>query len=161
VVPLRFPEPQERREKKQSGCICCSKKSRSSCRRYRSFTARWPSRKSRNKAARFCRSRASIVAFFPPVRREDLNDGDTNEALSDFQVYAGKAQEPLRKAGIEFHVVYSRSFRLRVGTKSTIFRPGKIELGYYFVAPGKTPRVEYGVLTDIDMLEIAKEYFAN
>jgi hypothetical protein len=103
----------------------------------------------------------TIVAFFPPVRHEDLNDSDTNEELSDFQVYAGRAQEPLRKAGIEFHVVYSRSFRIRVGTKSTIFRPGKIELGYYFVAPGKTPRVEYGVLSDGDILEIAKEYFAN
>jgi hypothetical protein len=44
-------------------------------------------------------------------------------------------------------------------TKLTTFRPGKVGVGYYLVAPGKDPRVEYGVMTDADLLQLAKEYF--
>ena len=101
----------------------------------------------------------TIVPFFSPVTESDLSDGDTNEALSDFQVYAGRVRDPLRKMKIEFHEVYAHSFRIRLGERVTTFHPGKVKVGFYFIAPGKKPRVEYGVQTDIDILEIAKKYF--
>ena len=50
---------------------------------------------------------------------------------------------------------------MRVGVKTTTFRPGKITVGYYFVAPGKKPRIEYGVNTDDGLVDIAKEYFGK
>jgi hypothetical protein len=31
--------------------------------------------------------------------------------------------------------------------------------GYYFIAHGKKPHVEYGVMTDADLLAAAKQYF--
>jgi hypothetical protein len=102
---------------------------------------------------------ATIVAFFPPVTQSELSNGDTNEALADFQYYAKQVREPLRKAGIEFQEVYAHSFQIRLGSKTTVFRPIKEDVGYYFVAPGKKPRLEYGVMTDHDLLEIAHEYF--
>ena len=102
----------------------------------------------------------TIVAFFEPVTAEELEkDPDTNEALSDFQFYAGQVREPLRKMGVEFQELYARSFRLRIGKKVTTFRPGEITVGYYFVKPGKKPRIEYGVNTSTDLIEIAREYF--
>ncbi len=101
-----------------------------------------------------------VVAFFEPVPQAKLaKEPDTNEALADFQLYATSVREPLRKAGIEFHELYAHSFRLRVGNKLTTFRPGKVGVGYYLVAPGKDPRVEYGVMTDADLLQLANEYF--
>ena len=48
---------------------------------------------------------------------------------------------------------------IKVGTATTNFRPVK-GVGYYFVASGKKPRVEYGVLTDSDLLHAARNYFA-
>jgi hypothetical protein len=105
---------------------------------------------------------ATIVAFFPPVTDAELSKDDgTNETLADFQYYAGKIQEPLKKAGIAFHEVYAHSFRIRNEGAETTFRPEKVHVGYYFVVPGKKPRIEYGVMTDVDLLQIANEYFGT
>ncbi|HEY5028540.1 MAG TPA: hypothetical protein VIK39_09050 [Candidatus Angelobacter sp.] len=102
----------------------------------------------------------TVVAFFEPVTRAKLEkDPDTNEALADFELYARKAREPLRKAGIEFHELYAHSFRLRVGNRLITFKPVKVDVGYYLITPGKLPRIEYGVMTDIDLLQVANEYF--
>jgi hypothetical protein len=102
----------------------------------------------------------TIVAFFPSVAK-DQGDADTNEALADFQLYAKQIREPLRKLGVEFQETYAHSFRIRLGGKTTVFHPGKEGAGYCLVAPGKKPRVEYGVMTDHDLLELAHEYFAR
>lgn len=102
----------------------------------------------------------TIVAFFFPVSEREMRDNpDTNEALADFQLYAGQAREPLRKAGIDFEQLYTRSFRVRIGKSVSRFVPEEAEIGYYFVAPGKKPRVVYGVTTDEDLVSQAKEYF--
>ncbi|MBZ5505500.1 MAG: hypothetical protein LAO78_08440 [Acidobacteriia bacterium] len=102
----------------------------------------------------------TILAFFKPVPQAKLDKNpDTNEALADFQLYATNVREPLRKAGIEFHELYVNSFRLQVGSRLIMFRPAKVDVGYYLVAPGKKPRVEYGVMTDADLLQLANKYF--
>ena len=104
----------------------------------------------------------TIIAFFPAVTKAELDkDPDTNEALSDFQYYAGAVRERLKKERILFHELYTYSFRLRVGKTLSTFRPAKIQVGYYFVAPGKKPRIEYGVMTDVDLLNVAHEYFGT
>lgn len=104
----------------------------------------------------------TVVAFFEPVSLEQLDkDPDMNVALADFQFYAETVRAPLRKAGIEFHELYTHSFRLRIGTQSITFRPAKITVGYYFVAPGKKPHIEYGVRTDADILQVANAYFGT
>jgi hypothetical protein len=101
-----------------------------------------------------------LVAFFEPVTPAQLEkDPDANEALDDFQYYAANIREPLKKMGVEFHELYAHSFRLRVGNKLTTFRPGKETVGYYLLAPGKKPQIEYGVMTDADLLKLAREYF--
>lgn len=102
----------------------------------------------------------TIVAFFPPTSEAELQkDTDTNEALADFQLYAARVRDHLKKVGIDFHELYVHSFRVRVGKTVTTFHPVKTEVGYYFIAPGKEPRIEYGVMTDIDILQVANEYF--
>lgn len=102
----------------------------------------------------------TIVAFFPPVSDAELQkDADTNEALADFQLYATRVREALKKAGVDFHELYTQSFRVRVGESVTTFRPVTVDVGYYFIVPGKEPRIEYGVMTDADLLQLANEYF--
>lgn len=104
----------------------------------------------------------TIIAFFPPVSDSELNnDPDLNETLSDFQLYASNVRDPLRKEEIDFQVLYARSFRILIGKNMTMFRPKKGDVGNYFIALGKKPRVEYGVMTDADLIQVAHEYFGS
>lgn len=104
--------------------------------------------------------RPTIVAFFAPVTQGELNNqADNNEALADFQFYATKVRQPLHDAGIDFLEIYASSFRIQRASRTTTFRPRKVKVGYYFVAPDKEPHVEFGVMTDTDIYEFAKNYF--
>ncbi len=102
--------------------------------------------------------RPTVIAFFPPLTTADLQkDPYTNEALGDFQFYAEELRKPLRDEGIDFHEIYALSFRVQRRAKTAIFRSGKIKIGYYFVDSTKEPRIEYGVMTSVDVLHIARE----
>jgi hypothetical protein len=102
----------------------------------------------------------TVVAFFPSVTERDLShDPDLNESLSDFQFSAQSVRGELHDAGIEFQKIYASPFGVKCGAKTKTFRPQKTPVGYYFVEPGKSPQVEYGAMTDADILMIAKKYF--
>lgn len=104
--------------------------------------------------------RPTVVAFFVPLSQASFkNDSDANEALGDFQFYAEKARNVLKNAGIDFQEVYARSFQVQRGARTTAFRPVKATIGYYLVSPDKEPRIEYGVMTDVDLQQVAKDYF--
>lgn len=105
--------------------------------------------------------RPTVIAFFAHVDSADLDKNpDLNEALSDFQFYAASVRAPLKKkAGIDFQQISGGSFRVQDGRRKLLFHSGKIEVGYYFIAPGMAPRVEYGVMSDQDVLDVAQKYF--
>jgi hypothetical protein len=102
----------------------------------------------------------TIVAFFAPVIGGELkNDADVNEVLGDFQLYYGQASAPLRKAGIDFPDTDTLTFDVRIGKKVRRYRMNALGVGYFFIAPGKEPHIEYGVMTDADLLIAARKYF--
>jgi hypothetical protein len=98
----------------------------------------------------------TVIAFSSPATEDDQ---DANEALDDFQWYAGQVREPFAKAGIEFHEIQVRSFRVSIRGRVSVIRPKDAEIGYYFIAPGKKPLFHYGVETDSGLFEIAHDYF--
>jgi hypothetical protein len=100
--------------------------------------------------------KGTIIAFYTPAKAADA---DSNEALSDFQFYADQVKQPLSKLGIDFKEIYVRSFRLHRSGGDIVFRPKSDAVGYYLIAPGKRPRIEYGVRTDVDLIVLAKRYF--
>jgi hypothetical protein len=102
----------------------------------------------------------TIIAFFHPVTKAELRkDTDLNEALSDFQYHLRKAKPRLEDAGISVHEIYSTSFRIKLPSTTITFKTKDIHVGYYFILPGKEPSIQYGVLTDIDLLHFADDYF--
>ena len=102
----------------------------------------------------------TLIAFFSPVTQGEVDKNDeTAEVLSDFQWHLGQVKQKLEKAGIAVHELYVRRFEVVTGKKKKVFKPGKIDVGYYFVKPGKLPKVEYGVMSDIDIVDAAAEYF--
>jgi hypothetical protein len=103
---------------------------------------------------------ATIIAFWVPTSRAAVAYPDSIESLSDFRLYTGLIRQPLAKSGIRFQVLYAHLFRVRLGEKTTTFKP-KDDVGYYMIEPGRAPNVEYGVMTDTDLLLLAKRYFGS
>ena len=101
----------------------------------------------------------TIVAFFPNASKAGSDNADANEALSDFQFYAERVKEPLNQLGIQFTEQFGGSFRIRSGGETRLFTPKAETPGYYFTEHRKRPHIEYGVMTDVDLLALAKEYF--
>jgi hypothetical protein len=104
--------------------------------------------------------RPTIEAFSLPITEGEAKSGEGDaEALDDFNYYAHKVEGSLKKAGIEFPQISGRSFQIRDGTKTRLFQTGKIGTGCYFISPSKEPHVEYGVMTDEDLVDAAQKYF--
>lgn len=102
----------------------------------------------------------TVIAFFPAVPQDEIEeDMDTNDALDDFQWYVRQARQPLAESGIQLHEVYGSRLLLRIRGKTRTFVPDEPKVGYYFVTPGKKPLVSYGVDTDEDLFDTAREYF--
>jgi hypothetical protein len=101
----------------------------------------------------------TVIAFFPEVSKTDRKDSDADESLSEFQLYAASARQRLEGEGVNLQEVFTRSFEIVLDGRSTTFRPSKATPGYYFATPGKKPRIEYGVMSDTDILRVAHEYF--
>ncbi len=103
--------------------------------------------------------RRTIVAFFVGANEAREIDANGNESLSDFQLYAYQAKGPLKKMKVDLLDTTSAAFSVQTGTKIVAFHPAQ-QIGYYFIAPGQEPRVEYGVRTDDQLIEIASQYFS-
>jgi hypothetical protein len=101
----------------------------------------------------------TIIAYFPITRTEVDSSADDTEALGDFEYYVSLTEKRLNSAGVEIHLVNTRSFQLRIGRKSVTYHPKKNEIGYYFIAPGEGPHIEHDVMTDQDILDAARKYF--
>lgn len=115
--------------------------------------------KSSEKTPHFEISQPTVIAFFPSNAKANSKTDDMSESLSDFQLYAESARQQFQKVGVDLEVVYARSFRVVADSKAVTFHPAKAEPGYYFAAPNKKPRIEYGVMTDAEILRVAQEYF--
>jgi hypothetical protein len=104
----------------------------------------------------------TVIAFFGPVTNDKLDkDADLNESLSDFQYHLQGAKPRLEAAGIKVHEIYAKSFTVKLADSTTTFKPKNAGVGYYFIMPGKKPKIQYGVTTDIDVLYIASDYFGK
>jgi hypothetical protein len=120
-----------------------------------------PCKSSRKNDSTFEIDRPTVIAFFPSNEKANSKTDDKSESLSDFQLYTASVRQPLEQAGADLEVVYSRSFQTVLDGKMTTFRPARAEPGYYFATPGKRPRIEYGVMSDKDILRVAHEYFGS
>ncbi len=104
----------------------------------------------------------TVIAFFKPASNaQEENEAGYNESLSDFRFYSDAFQQRLKDKGIDAKVVYAAEFRTECGKHVSTFIAKETMVGYYFIAPGKSQRVEYGVMTDLDLLKVADEYFGR
>jgi hypothetical protein len=111
----------------------------------------------------------TIIAFCSAATQAEYDaavakDPDLQKTLNDFQFHTGSARKKLRGSGIRVEEIYAHYIVIRSGQTANVFRtskPGELGLGYYFVAPGKQPRIERTVMTDADLIELAHKYFGT
>ena len=90
----------------------------------------------------------TIVAFYAE------STGDDQEALADFEFYLGKVGPTLDSAGVKLVVAFTDTVYLTWsgGRKQTLSTRDSIRVGYGFTDRRRPLALEYGVLTDIDLL---------
>ena len=91
----------------------------------------------------------TIVAFFV------ASPGDSDsESLSDFEFYLGKVAPDLDNAGVKLVVAFADTLYLTWpdGRKQVVSTRDSIGVGYGFTDRRRPLAMEYGVMTDIDLL---------
>ena len=104
----------------------------------------------------------TLIGFFPKVDQASVDaDPDLAEVLSDFQYHLGGAREHLQQKGVSVYELYASKIRIQAAGVVRTFVPdsSRVDLGFYLVSPGREPQVMYGVMTDVDLLMAAHEYF--
>lgn len=103
----------------------------------------------------------TLIAFYPPNAAALIDSaGDAATALDDFGFHLASATDSLRTLGVRVTSIGSRTLHVVSDGATTVFRvpPNSVDLGYYFVAPGRPARVEYGARTDADLIDAAREH---
>jgi hypothetical protein len=103
----------------------------------------------------------TLVAFWPVNAAAVLDSGGADvSALDDFGHYLSAADSGLRSLGVRVVNVGGRTLHLVSADGVTEFTvpPDSSDIGYYLVAPGRSPVVYYGVQMDDELLAAAREY---
>jgi hypothetical protein len=101
-------------------------------------------------------STPTVVAFFEYEGCQ--TDPNCEDSLEDFQVFFGRIRKRINQSVVSIHECYRKSFEIESRGKRTRVTAEK-GVGYYLVAPEKTPHIELGVITDDDLVDLMDKYF--
>lgn len=103
--------------------------------------------------------RPTLLAHFPITQADVDSSADIGEALSDFQHHLDGARDSLKRLGVIVEERYTPAIRYRLGDSVVRFAPPPDSgVAYVFVAPDRSTRVYYGVVTDSDLLELTNRF---
>jgi hypothetical protein len=108
---------------------------------------------------RFVITGPTLISFFLDYTDDEILADGGNEALSDFDFYLPAAEDQLKEAGVQVHAVFKvKSFQVKMGSRWRTVKPRET-VGYYFIAPGREPRLEFGVEDTESIVDFARGYF--
>jgi hypothetical protein len=102
-----------------------------------------------------------LVAFYPAASQEAVDSSeDLATVIDDFSYHLSTAMDSLRALGITVTERPVGQIRLSEGGRAREFLPAKdsADVGYLFVIPGQPDRVQYGVMTNSDLVDAARHY---
>ncbi|MDR3753799.1 MAG: hypothetical protein P4K93_08945 [Terracidiphilus sp.] len=102
----------------------------------------------------------TIITYFREISQAELDRGEGDaEAASDYSYYLHNVEGRMESSGITLKSILGAHFRVKIGNKVLDVRDNGVGVGYYFITPGKAPRLEKGVMTDEDLVLEARKYF--
>lgn len=106
----------------------------------------------------------TLLAFYPAVTQAQV---DTSEELTtvfdDFSYHLSTAADSLRALGVKVEERPVGQLRFIEAGEKRQFMPAKdsSDFGYLFLAPRRAMRVHYGVMTNTDLVQSAREYLES
>jgi hypothetical protein len=108
---------------------------------------------------RFVITGPTLISFFLGYADEEILADGGNEALNDFVYYLPAAEDTLKAAGVHVHSVFkAKNFQVKMGSRWLTVKPRE-DVGYYFITPGREPRLELGVADTETIIDFARDYF--
>jgi hypothetical protein len=105
-----------------------------------------------------------LVAFYPALSQAAVDSSeDLATVFDDFSYHLSTAMDSLRALGITVTERPVGRIRLSEGGREREFLPAKdsAAVGYLFVSPGEPDRVQYGVMTNSDLVDAARHYLES
>lgn len=107
-------------------------------------------------------TRTRTIIYFGPAQTElDVISGkDIDEALDDFAYYISRTDTTMRRLGIKTEYNTADVIEVPYGETQQIIVNRRVQsFGYIFTNGKKKPLIIDYVLTDLDLIELAKDYF--
>ncbi len=103
----------------------------------------------------------TIIYFGPAQSDLDAASGkDLGEALDDFSYYISRTDSTLKRLGIKTEYNTAELIEVKYGDRQKLVVDRRAQpFGYIFFDGKKKPLVIDYVLTDLDLLETAKDFF--
>jgi hypothetical protein len=103
----------------------------------------------------------TVVAFFNYASVQP-NDPNLPDVIEDFRLTVQRLRERLDDSVIAVHECYQSWFEVNVPGKALQhFTVGPEGAGYYLVSPAVPAKVEYGVMTDEDVINLMRQHFGT
>jgi hypothetical protein len=103
----------------------------------------------------------TLLAHFPITQPQIDSSADVAEVLSDFQYHLDGARDSLKRLGLTVQERYTPVVHYRLSGRVVRFAPPRDSaVAYVFVAPDRPTRVHYGVVTNIELVELATHFLA-
>lgn len=104
-------------------------------------------------------AKPTVIAFCP-LSEKDLKTQESIETFSSFAESLSRVTPMLRALDVDVQTTYERSFYVQGdGLRLVLYSNAKRKCGYYFVDAARAGRAEPRVLTDDEVVAVAKEYF--
>ena len=101
----------------------------------------------------------TLIAFYPSSPPADT-DEELSTVLDDFSQHLSAARDSLRAMGFRIETQAVDSARVVQDTLGLTFQLPRdsADIGYYFAAPGRPPMIIYGVRTNTQIVQAAREF---
>ena len=103
----------------------------------------------------------TLIAFCPPPTTATLADSAEVRRLEEFRTGVGRVRQPFERAGVKVYEQYTDTLAIRERAGGLqIYVPDRADgIGYYLVAPGRSPEILQGLQSETSLRDAVWRYF--
>jgi hypothetical protein len=102
----------------------------------------------------------TVIAFYALTKEQVARGGDASEAFADFERQLKGVDRALDSLGVRLDYQYSDTIQYQVNGVAHAWHPpsDSLRVGYLFLGPGRILDVQYGVMTNSDLLDQTRNW---